>query len=121
MAARDNAINWFSLVKNWGGEYHGYIYRPPEEEGKMGKKPKNEADIAVEEEDERTYGIDFLNLHSEHDSDSDSKWIFVQGRKGQMNNKHKITISNRHECNVLSNILASTKCAKLRIVITNQY
>ena len=39
----------------------------------MGKKPKNEADIAVEEEDERTYGIDFLNLHSEHDSDSDSK------------------------------------------------
>ena len=53
-------------------------------------------------ENGHNYGIDHLDLGTEElDSEKDSGWLFLQGRKDQMETKNNIRIRTRNKCNVL--------------------
>ena len=89
--------------------------------GKHAKNIKSDTNPTASTDDGHIYVIDCLNLgETAHDSDSDSKWLPVQGRKNQMENKENSNVSNTHKCNVLSIFLTRQNAEQLKIVITQQ-
>ena len=56
--------------------------------GNQAQKPNSEKDNVVTKEKEFVYGIDRLNLDDfAAELESDSEWLLVQCREGQMANK----------------------------------
>ena len=77
------------------------------------KKRNSGPESADPSDDGRTYVIYHLNLgEPKNDWGSDTKWIFVQFREGQTENKKYINNITKHECNVLSIFLNPIKRAK---------
>ena len=69
-------------------ESHYYHIPKKKKKKKLIKKSSNEGAKADPSDEGRTYGIDCLNLgETTNDSESNSQWILVQSRKGQISYK----------------------------------
>ena len=77
------------------------------------KKPKSDKETAIPEENERTYGIDRLNIGNPAvESENDSERVLMQHKEGHMANKKCGNNSIKLDCNVLSNCLNTKKWVK---------